>query len=537
MTPGKALAPKRPNVLWIVAEDMSANIPAFGDATIETPHLSRLANEGVCYDNFFTPAAVCAPARAAIATGMYPSRIAANHMRTGPWYYPNPSEQQIVAYSGQLPEGVPVYEAMPPVGTRMMSEVLREEGYYCTNNSKSDYQFRASPLAWDESGTSAHWRGRGSRQPFFSIFNLGVTHESQIWSRANEPLLVDEDLDVPVPPYLPDTVVGRRDIRRMYSNIKAMDNQVGSLMEQLEQDGLLEETIIFWYTDHGGPLPRQKRLLYDSGMRVPMIIRFPGKINADTRNDDLVSFIDLAATVHSIAGIEPSPLMDGQAFLGSYRDEEPARYVHAAADRFDMQTDKIRAVRDSRFKYLRYYDQDKPFFLPVAYREQMPIMRELHRLREAGELTVAQRLWFRATKPGEELFDTESDPHELNNLADDPAHERKLKELRAECDRWLKDIEDLNLLPERDLIDRLWPDGRQPVAASPKISIRNRSAVISCATAGASLGYKIVRNGKEPPSWSIFTGPFSCRAGDLILAVSHRIGFKRGSAQQKVTLA
>jgi arylsulfatase A-like enzyme len=530
---------KRVNIVWIVAEDMSPNIPASGDNTIETPNLSRLAAEGVYYDNFFTPAAVCAPARAAIATGMYPTRIAANQMRTGPWLRKlvgNGVSAETLAWYGEnwLPEGVRPYEAIPPEGARMMSEVLRAHGYYCTNNGKEDYQFHVAPAAWDESSDRAHWRNRGEGQPFFSVFNLAITNELQIWFQASKPLAVDEDLDVPVPPYLPDTEIGRQDIRRMYSNIKIMDDQVGGILDQLEEDGLLEETVIFWYTDHGGPLPRQKRLLHDSGMHVPMIIRFPHKEHAGTRNDDLISFIDLAPTAHSLAGIRPSDLMDGRAFLGEFRDPSKRKYVHGAADRFDANpADPIRAVRDKRFKYLRYYDTDKPMYYHVDYREQQPIMQELQRMRKAGELNAVQALWFRDSKPAEELFDTQADPHEINDLAGDPAYAEKLAELRAECDRWLEETDDINLMPETEMVKKLWPDGKQPETAPPEISIHDKMVTITCATPGASIAYKLVpKEGEEPEAWTVYTQPFPCLGAEQVMAVSHRIGFKRGTSEQ-----
>ncbi len=261
-TSSSAFPYERPNILWLVAEDLSPYIPAFGDSTVHTPNLSRLAAEGIRFTNCFSVSGVCAPSRAALATGMYPNRIGATHMRnTGNIKY--------------LPEGIVPYEANPPAEVKMHSEYLRRAGYYCTNNAKEDYQFKKTLTAWDESSPRAHWRNRKAGEPFFAIFNFGVTHESRIWVKAEDSLWVDADLDVPVPPYLPDNEVGQRDMRRMYSNIMEMDQQVGEILSQLEADGLMENTIIFWYGDHGGPLPRQKRLLYDSGIEVPLIVRYP----------------------------------------------------------------------------------------------------------------------------------------------------------------------------------------------------------------------------------------------------------------------
>jgi len=504
----------RPNILWIVAEDLSPIIPPFGDSTITTPTLSRLAADGVRYTHVFSPSGVCAPSRAAIALGMYQNHVGAHHMRTGgnPLYFP---------------EGLTPYEAMPPAGVRMHSEYLREAGYYVTNNAKEDYQFKKPVTAWDESSRQAHWKNREPGQPFFAIFNLGITHESQVWARANDSLWVPEDLEVPVPPYLPDNEIGQRDVRQVYSNIKQMDKQAGDILAELEAEGLLDSTIVFWYSDHGGPLPRQKRLLYDSGMRVPMIIRFPDGQRAGEVDDQLVSFIDFKPTIMSLAGITPPTYLDGQAFLGSFKAEEKRTYVHGAADRFDAQYDMIRSVRDSRFKYMKNFQTEKPYYLPVAYREQMPIMKELLRMRDAGELDEYQAQWFRETKEDEELFDTESDPHELHNLAADPAYSEKLVELRTELDRWMDEIDDRGVLPEKEFLASIWPDGSQPVTEEPVAEINGGLMSLSSGTEGASIGYQVLSESEAEPGkrWHLYTGPLALEEGARVLAVAHRIGY------------
>ncbi len=296
---------QQPNILWLVAEDLSPIIPPFGDDTVATPNLTRLAGEGVSYTHAFSTSGVCAPSRAAIATGMYQNAIGAHHMRT-------------TNIAGFGVEGVIPYEAVPPPFVKMYSQYFREAGYYTTNNAKEDYQFRKSLVAWDDSSNTAHWRNRVDGQPFFSVFNFGITHESQVWAQADNPLLVDEELDVPVPPYLPATQTTEGDIRQVYSNIVAMDQQVGEILQQLEQDGLLDNTVIFWYSDHGGPLPRQKRLLYDSGLHVPLIIRYPDGWHAGEEDDQLISFVDFKSTVMSLAGIEPPDYVNGRAFVGKH---------------------------------------------------------------------------------------------------------------------------------------------------------------------------------------------------------------------------
>ena len=532
--------PDRPNILWLVTEDMGPYIPPFGDSTIQTPNLSRLAAEGVIYPNMYSPSGVCAPSRAAIATGMYPSSLGANHMRTG---------------SHTETTGLPAYEAVPQPEVRMISELLRMNGYYCTNNYKQDYQFRAPGTAWDESSVYAHWRNRTDNQPFFAIFNFTETHESGLFEpygfRKSElrhyqsgdtsftilpdrmteeetTIHIPKNTDFPIPPYLPNTEVVRRDLWKMYNNIAEMDRQLGAVLKQLEDDGLLENTIIFFYGDHGGPLPRQKRLIYDSGLNTPMIIRFPNKQQSGTKDDQLVSFIDFAPTLLSLAGINPPEYMQGQAFLGNYQASEKRKYIHGAADRFDGFTDAIRAVRDEQFKYIRNFRPEQGYYLPVQYRERIPTMQELLRLRDEGKLDSIQALWFRENKAPEELYDCKTDPHELNNLVDDPAYNEKLEELRAEMDRWIEDIGDQPNLPERELISQLWGGkDMQPVTDEPTITASDGRITITCSTEGASIGYKIIDNdGKIPKAWTVYQEPFATPKGTILLVQAHRIGFK-----------
>tara|TARA_R110002049_G_scaffold211595_2_gene382549 strand:+ start:87 stop:1835 length:1749 start_codon:yes stop_codon:yes gene_type:complete len=531
---------ERPNILWLVTEDMGAYIPPFGDSTIVTPNLIRLASEGVIYPNLYSASGVCAPSRAAIATGMYPSSIGANHMRVN-------------SYMEQT--GLKVYEAVPPPEVKMISELLRMNGYYCTNNYKEDYQFKAPITAWDESSPYAHWRNRTGNQPFFSVFNFTETHESGLFepygfrhietrhyhsgdttytwksgrmTEAETPVHLPKNTKFSIPPYLPNTDVVRNDMWKLYNNIAEMDKQVGAVLKQLEDDGLLENTIIFFYGDHGGPLPRQKRLIYDSGLNTPMIIRFPKKLRAGTQDDQLVSFIDFAPTLLSLTGIEPPKHLQGHPFLGKYQAKKERHYIHAAADRFDEVTDAIRAVRDKQFKYIRNYRPEQGYYLPLGYREQIPTMQELLRLRDEGKLNDIQKQWFRDTKPEEELFDCKADPHELNNLAENPVYKEKLNELRTEMDSWLKAIDDQPNLPEEQLINQLWEGSdSQPVTTLPKITYSEGKITISCETEGASIGYKIKdKNAVFPKTWSVYQKPFLLRDDAKLMVKSHRIGFK-----------
>lgn len=537
--------PSSPNILWLVAEDMGPYIPPFGDTTVATPNLSKLASEGVIYPNLFSTSGVCAPSRAAIATGMYPSSIGANHMRTN-------------SYTKE--RGLPAYEAIPPAEVKMISELLRKAGYYCTNNYKTDYQFKAPVTSWDESSPYAHWRNRGDGQPFFSVFNFTTTHESGLFepygfreiesrhyhsgdrkynwknkgaSHANNKSVeskttihLPKDTKFNIPPYLVDNEATQRDMWKLYNNIAEMDKQIGAILKQLEDDGLLDNTIVFFYGDHGGPLPREKRLIYDTGLNTPLIIRFPKKMQAGTKDNQLISFVDFAPTLLSLINQIPKSYMQGQAFLGKYKAKE-RQYIHAAADRFDAETDVIRAVRDKKFKYIRNYRPEQGYYLPIAYRERIPSMQELLKLQYEGKLNDVQKQWFRERKPKEELFDCSVDPFELNNLAENPKHIDKLNELRAEMDSWLENIEDNPDLPERELIKHLWQDeNAQPVTLNPTITNKNRKVSITCETEGASIGYKIIKDEKTPKPWIVYQNPIILPNGAKLIAQAHRIGFK-----------
>lgn len=501
---------EQPNILWLVAEDMGPYLPAFGDSTVVTPNLSRLAAEGVRYTHVYSPSGVCAPSRAAIATGMYPSGIGANHMRTR-------SHTDVT--------GLPKYEAVPPAPVKMFSELLRMGGYYCTNHFKTDYQFRPPVTAWDESGRDAHWRNRDTTKAFFSIFNFGVTHESGLFEPYEKPAVISDGTKFPTPPYLPDNEIVQHDLWKMYNNIVLLDQQVGAILDQLEEDGLLDKTIIFFYADHGGPLPRQKRLVYDAGLKVPMIVRFPNKMKAGSVDERLISFVDFAPTILTLAGQNLPDYLDGQSFIG---DQQTARtYIHAAGDRFDGFTDAIRAVRDNRFKYIRNYRPHQGYYLPVAYREEIPAMQELLRLRDSGELNEVQALWFRDQKPKEELFDCLNDPHEIEDLAGKPEYANKLKELSAEMDRWLTEIGDQPNLPEQELISQLWQGATaQPTTLDPVVTKSGEKISIACPTEGASIGYRVVDTNNVAAAWNIYTKPFVVQDGTQLEIQAHRIGFK-----------
>jgi len=418
-------AKARPNILWITCEDISPHLGCYGDTTAVTPNLDRFAGQGVLYTNAFATIGVCAPARSSLITSMYPPSIGSQHMRS----------------VGVLPKGV-----------RFFPEYLRDAGYYCTNNSKTDYNLRMRKGAWDESSRKAHWRKRKPGQPFFSIFNITTTHESRVRSGKAQ----RDPAKIAIPPYHPDTPEVRHDWTRYAENITRMDGQVAGILAELEKDALAADTIVFFYSDHGAGMPRSKRWLYDSSLKVPLIVRFPAKFahlatgKAGSKTDRMVSFVDFGATVLSLAGIKPPAHMQGQAFLGPHA-AEPRRYVYGFRDRMDERYDMIRCVRDERYKYIRNFNPHVTYAQHISYMYQMPTMKVWQKLHEEGKLTGPQKQFFACPKPLEELYDTRADPHEVTNLAGRAEHAATLKGLRAECLRWMADIHDLGLLPEAEM--------------------------------------------------------------------------------------
>ncbi len=506
-----ATAGEKLNILLITVEDISPMLGCYGDPVARTPVLDQLAKDGVLFSNVFATVGVCAPARAALITGMYASSIGANNMRTN---------------RRNLPDGIPAYEAVPPSEVKCYTEFLRAAGYYCTNNEKTDYQFNSPITAWDENGRTAHWRTRPDGMPFFSIFNIMASHESQVWNRANDPMVVSPD-DVIVPPYYPDNEIIRRDIARVHSNNAIMDREVGEIIDQLKEDGLYDKTIIVFYSDHGGPLPRQKREIYDSGLHVPFIIRFPDNAFAGTVVDDLISFVDIPPTMLSLAGIEPPEYMQGQSFWGDYAVSTHREYIYAARDRKDSEYDIRRAVRDKQFKYIRNYLPEVSCYQNIEYRLGIDMMREMLRLREAGLLNKDQMYWFRQTKEPEELYDLEKDPHELNDLAQNPEYADVLMRMRSVHEQWMTDIDDKGLMSEKELVWSMWPDGIQPLTLEPYQIPAGKKTALRSDTEGASIAYMINKNTPEPHKrWLLYHEPIHVSAGDTLVTKAIRIGFK-----------
>lgn len=499
------LAADRPNILWISAEDISPDLGCYGVEYARTPNLDKLAEQGARYTRAFSISGVCAPSRSAIITGMYPTSIGTHHMRC---------------------------KGIPPAYVKCFTEYLRAAGYYCTNNVKTDYNFDSPITAWDESSHEAHWRNRPEGMPFFSVINLLTTHESRIrgealearMKRAGQTYRHDPD-EATLPPYYPDTPVVRKDWANYHDLITLMDMEVGDILQQLEEDGLAESTIVFFWGDHGRGLPRAKRWLYDSGLHVPLIIRWPGEIEPGTVVEDLVSFVDFGPTVLSLAGVEVPAYMQGRPFLGRQKGE-PREYIYGARDRMDETYDIIRAVRDRRFKYIRNYQPEKPYAQFIGYMELMPTMQEMRRLNKAGELVGAQRQYFRPEKPREELYDTLEDPHEVNNLADNWRYRELLQRMRAVMDEWRAETKDLGLIPEAEIWEKRRPGGVWEKTATPEIAWDTNAdpsvVTLTCVTEGASIAYR-TESGPDA-RWLLYHGPFETDATQIV-AKAIRLGF------------
>lgn len=503
----------QPNILWITCEDLSPHLGSYGEKVAKTPNLDQLAKEGTRYTNVFSTAGVCSPSRATLITGMYQTSIGAHQMRT----LQTPATQQ---YSP-----VPSYSAMIPEQAHCFPEYLRKAGYYCTNNEKQDYQFVAPVTVWDENSATADWKGRKNKnQPFFSVINLMTTHESQVFMRDKEPLQIKPE-DVEVPTYYPDNEIIRKDIARFLTNVQIMDKQVGEIIQKLKDDGLYDNTIIFFYSDHGDGLPFSKRELYNRGLKVPMIVRYPNNERGGTVDNQLISFVDLAPTILSLCNIPVPNYMQGQAFLGKQQAKVPRKYIYAARDRMDTELDRVRAVSDGRFKYLKNYMPEKPYYQDIKFRLGQNGMREILRLKEEGKLNEHQMYWFRNSKPNEELFDTKNDPNEYNNLANNPTYQAKLIELRTKHEEWLKKYGDMGAIPEKEMLAKWW-NGKEkaPQTNTPTIKIEANKVYINCLTKGASIGFK---NHWSDKSWNIYSKPFLLAKGDSIYAVAHRIGYEQ----------
>ena len=458
--PQPATGSSRPNILWISCEDASPWLGFCGDSFARTPRLDALAARGVQYTQAYATAPVCSPARFAIITGCYATSHGTQRLRSS---FPIPDAIH----------GFPAY--------------LRQSGYYCTNNAKTDYNTAAEARliaeSWDECGTKAHWHNRKPGQPFFAVFNLMETHQSRVFESAEAPPLppaLRHDPDrTPLPPYYPDTPAARRTMARVYDCISAMDARAGELLDEIERAGLSEETIVFFWSDHGQGIPRGKRTLWDTGLRVPLVVAFPEKyrclspVAPGERCERLVSLMDLGPTVLSLADVPTPEGLAGRAFLGKAA-AVPRDSVFGARDRVDEVLDLSRSVRDARYLYIRNLMPDLSWNQPERFSDQLQLRREIALLAASGRLNAAQLTYAGPKKACEELYDSERDPWQICNLAEDPAYRPVLERMRQTLRQWQLESRDLGMMHEaeaarltaggRALIDAARDEGVYPLA-------------------------------------------------------------------------
>jgi arylsulfatase A-like enzyme len=431
----KELEQNQPNIVWLVSEDNSKHyLKLYEDGGAPMPNIEALAKKGIVFNNAFSNAPVCSVARSTIISGCYAPRVGTQYHRR--------------------------MELAPmPEGLKMFPEYLREAGYYTSNNAKEDYNFIKSDSVWDESSKEASYKNREAGQPFFHVQNFHSTHEGRLhFSKAQMDSITTKNPgeSAAVFPYHPDTPTYQY-TNAFYRDLhQKTDSEIGDFLDELEKDGLMEDTIIFYYGDHGGVLPRSKGYIYESGLHVPMVVYVPEKwkhlsaVKMGSRTETFVQFIDLAPTVLNLAGVDIPEQIDGQPFLGKTvtqdkLDERNTTFGYA--DRFDEKYDLVRSIRKGKYKYIRNYQPFNIDALYNFYRYKMLAYKEWEELYKKGRLNEAQQQFFKP-RAAEALYDIEKDPHEINNLAEDPAQQSILGELRTDLQKQVKAMPDLSFYPE-----------------------------------------------------------------------------------------
>lgn len=517
----------RPNILIIMADDMSPKINALGDKTAITPNIDKLVESGKSYINAFTTAGVCACSRSSLLTGKNQISIGAMHMRT--------------STRTEVP-----YLAVPDSNIKAFPEILRKFGYFTFTNDKLDYQFSGilpgtGPFTiWNSEDSFYGWKERQTKQPFFGIINLTVTHESGLFvGKMNSALATAIKLrqkaiqfqydapvkskDVNVPAFLPDTKEIREDIARVYNNIYILDLQVKEILDELKADGLIENTIIIFTSDHGDGLPRYKRELFDTGINVPLIMVIPDKFNKwetdpNSKSERLISFLDIAPTILDLAGISVPEYMDGISFFSSNEN----RYIFAARDRLDNQEGKVRAIRDKRYKLIKNFSPGIVGAQKLEFRENLQSVKKMRSMLNKGTLTASQKIWFEKI-PEVQLYDLWRDPNEVQNLANKESMFSKKSELEDALDNWIKENDVYANLLEDDLSEKFWPNAKQPITDIPVFHNDGEFLIVENTNRsnGASIGYSY--DGKK---WKVYSGPIRAYPRKNIFLKSVKYGWR-----------
>ena len=425
-----AATQQRPNIVWIFVEDMNDWMGCYGDDTVPTPNIDELATQGVLFERAYMPAGVCSATRSAIALGAMQTSLGVHNHRS--------SRRRVPGEVNKLPAGV-----------RTVYELMREQGYFVTtqgmNKNDFNFVFNGKSLYEQSSGQMLPplWRNRKPDQPFFAQIQL--KGGKSIFGRGKNKLELSVDPDqVEVMPYYPDCDAIREQIAIHYDCIKQTDDEVGMIIDALEEDNLLENTVVFFWTDHGMMLHRHKQWLYEGGIRVPLVVAGPG-LATGQRRDDLVSGIDITATTLALAGVDQGEWMEGRDFFAG--DYQPREFVISARDRCDYTIERVRAVTTKRYKYLRNFLTDRPFMQP-QYRDGRPYIEVPRQLYQEGKLNDAQAFMWSETRVPEEFYDLENDPHEVVNLADSPEHAEALQKHRDILEQWITETDDQGQYPE-----------------------------------------------------------------------------------------
>lgn len=468
----------RPNILWIIAEDFGPELSCYGHPQVWTPHLDRLAADGVRYTRAFTVAPVCSTSRSSFMTGMYACSINAHNHRS------------FRGRGGGVDQGTNPL----PDGVRLITHWLRDAGYFTANirqlsddpkerfyrgTGKTDWNFQHEGKAFD----SDRWADLKGHQPFYAQVNFPETHRGGAWDNAHRNIERTADPEkVRLPPYYPDHPTARKDWAQYLNTAMALDRKVGYVLERLERDGLARNTVVIFFGDHGRAMVRGKQWPYDSGLHIPMILRWPKEIPAPkglvpgTVDGRLVSAIDIPATTLAIAGLPKPPTMQGRIFLGPDADP-PRRYAFGMRDRGDETVFRVRTVRDARYRYLRNFHPERPFLQINRYKEyQYPVITLLRYLDEKGRLTGPPKALLAPSRPPEELYDLDRDPYEIHNLIDDDDHRKIADRLREVLDRWIVDVDDKGRVPEDPAIVEYWEKQMIRAYESASRSLEKRQA-------------------------------------------------------------